>query len=105
MKKKRAEWNKGVESSSAAAEKVLERFPESPEVALALQNLLATQRMQLRVKLKTDADVDQYFQQLAKRFEDKPARAARSSLPTPASSRLRMRRKPSSSCKARMILV
>jgi outer membrane protein assembly factor BamD (BamD/ComL family) len=69
---KRAEWNKGLTNSITAAEQVVEKFPASPEVALALQNLLAVQRLQLKVKLKTDAEVDEYLQGFAKRFEAQP---------------------------------
>ena len=44
--KKRAEWTKGIENSSAAAEQILEKFPDSPAVALALNNLLDVQKSQ-----------------------------------------------------------
>lgn len=62
---KRAEWHKGVDQSTAAAERLLTEFPESPEVALALKNLLALQRLQQSVKLKTPAEVEKYFGDLA----------------------------------------
>ena len=67
----KAEWKKGVDRSIAAAEKLIERFPESPEVALALQSLLAAQRMQMQAKLKSAKEVEQYFSALAKKFEEK----------------------------------
>lgn len=70
---KREEWKKGLKNSIAAAEQAVEKYPESPEVALALQGLLAAQRMQLKVKLTTETDVDKYFQEFAKRFEAQAA--------------------------------
>ena len=69
---KRVEWRKGVEKGTATAEKVLADFPESPAVALALKNLLGMERLQQSVKLKTAAEVDQYFTELALKFADKP---------------------------------
>lgn len=71
--KQRDEWNKGINNSITYSEKVLEKFPESSEVATAMGNLLATLKLQLRVKLKTDKDVEDYFQGFAKKFESKPA--------------------------------
>ena len=74
---KRAEWRKGVEKSTAAAERVLADFPDSPEVALALKNLLDVQRLQQAVKLKTEADVEKYFESLAAKFAAKPGTKAK----------------------------
>jgi TolA-binding protein len=77
---KRTEWTKGLQNSAAAAERVLEKYPESGEVALALQNLLAVQRLELRAKVKTESgepkteeSVAEYFQGIAKRFDNQPA--------------------------------
>ncbi len=74
---KRAEWRKGVEKSTAAAERVLADFPDSPEVALALKNLLEVQRLQQAVKLKTEADVGKYFENLAAKFAANPGTKAK----------------------------
>ena len=70
--KKRAEWKKGVEKSIAAAERLITEFPESQAVSLALNNLLDAQRLLKIVKLKTEADIEQYFQELAAKFAGKP---------------------------------
>jgi TolA-binding protein len=70
--KKRAEWTKGVENSIAAGEQILEKFPESATVALALSNLLEVQRAKLRAHLITDDDVVKYFEGLAAKAEGKP---------------------------------
>jgi len=69
----RAVWIKALNSSLASAEKLLEQYPGSPQVALALQTLLADQRLLLTAKLKTDAEVEQYFQDLAKKLDSNPA--------------------------------
>jgi len=71
--KKRAEWTKGVENSIAAAEKILEKFPDSAPVALALNNLLDLQKTKLRAKLTTEAGIEEYFNDLATKAEGKPA--------------------------------
>jgi len=69
---KRGAWHKGVDQSTAAAERLLTDFPDSPEVALALKNLLALQRLQQSVKLKTPAEVEKYFGDLAAKPGVKP---------------------------------
>ena len=74
---KRVEWRKGVEKSTAAAERVLTDFPDSPEVAQALQILLEVQRLQLTVKLKTEAEVEKYFGDLAAKFGGNPGTKAK----------------------------
>ena len=74
---KRAEWRKGVEKGTAAAERVLADFPDSPEVALALKSLLDVQKLQQQVKLKTEADVEKYFLDLAGKFSGKPGTKAK----------------------------
>ena len=74
---KRAEWRKGVEKGTAAAERVIADFPDSPEVALALQNLLDVQRLQQTVKLTTEAGVEKYFENLAGKFAANPGTKAK----------------------------
>jgi TolA-binding protein len=71
----RPEWRKAYENSVAAAEKILEKYPESAEVAPALQNLLAAQKQFVLAKIKADANVESYFDELARKFADKPATA------------------------------
>jgi TolA-binding protein len=67
------EWAKGVENSIAACERILSSYPESPAVALGLKVLLDCQRMRQQAKLIADTDVEKYFQDLAKKFQDKPS--------------------------------
>ena len=49
---KRAEWNKGLQKSIAAAEQLVTNFPESQQVAKALNTLMEVQRLQQQVKIK-----------------------------------------------------
>jgi len=74
---KRDEWKKGIEKSTAAAEKLLAEFPESPQVAQALSNLMEVQRLQQSAKLKTEAELETYFKDLAQKFADKPGTQAK----------------------------
>jgi TolA-binding protein len=69
----RVQWNKGVNGSIAAAEKILEQFSGSPQVALALQTLLVDQKLLLTAKLKTGDGVRQYFLDFAKKFQNNPS--------------------------------
>jgi TolA-binding protein len=69
----RDSWREAYDKSVASAEKVLEQYPESPDVAAALQNLLKAQDQFVKAKLKADANVEAYFTDLAKKFGDKPA--------------------------------
>jgi TolA-binding protein len=73
----RAEWNKDINSSIAAGEKVLSQFPESDQVGLALATLLADQQMLLTAKLKTPDDIDKYFHGLADKFASNPSAKSR----------------------------
>jgi TolA-binding protein len=70
--KKREEWKKGVDKSIADVERLIADFPESQTVGLALNNLLDAQRLLKSVKLKTEAEIEQYFHNLAARFANKP---------------------------------
>jgi len=74
---KRTEWKKGIEKSAEAAEKLLTNFPESQQVAQALNNLMEVQRLLQSAKLKTEADLEKYFQDLAQKFADKPGTQAK----------------------------
>ncbi len=67
----RAVWQKHLANSMAAAEDVIDRYPDSTQVALALANLLDCQKLRQQSKLITEADVEKYFQDLAKKYEGK----------------------------------
>ena len=49
----------------------MDRYPDSPQVALALANILECQKLRVQAKLGTEADVEKYFQDLAKKYEAK----------------------------------
>ena len=68
----RAEWNKALTKALTIGEKLLATYPDSPQGAGAIQNLLAAQRLFIKAKLKTDADITKYFQDLAEKFAAKP---------------------------------
>ncbi|HSI11223.1 MAG TPA: tetratricopeptide repeat protein, partial [Chthoniobacter sp.] len=74
---KRIEWRKGIEKSTEAAERLLKDFPEGTQVALVLNNLMEVQRLLVIGKLKTDADLEKYFQDLAQKFSGQPGTQAK----------------------------
>ncbi|MEX1118896.1 MAG: tetratricopeptide repeat protein [Terrimicrobiaceae bacterium] len=61
----RAKWKTNVEASIATSEELLQKYPDSPSVALALRTLLQTQRLLAGAELKSPADIETYFQGLA----------------------------------------
>ncbi len=71
----RTEWTKGVTNSVKAVEKLLTDYPKSPQVATALQDLLADQKLLLTAKVKTDDDLTKYFEGLARKQEEPGARS------------------------------
>lgn len=74
---KREDWKKGLKNSNEAAEKLLLEFPDSQQVAKALNTIMDVQRAQQSVKLKSEADIEKYFQDLAEKFSDKPGTRAK----------------------------
>jgi TolA-binding protein len=74
---KRAEWKKGIAKSIAAAERLVTEFPESQQVAKALNTLMEVQRLQQQVKLKSPEEVEKYFADFAQKFADKPGTRAK----------------------------
>ena len=69
----RAEWNKGTSKTIEVSEKLITDFPESPQVVMALEDLLETQKLLLGARLKTPEQITEYFQTLASRFEAQPS--------------------------------
>ena len=66
----RDDWRKFYDKSVEAAEKVLEKYPASAEVALALQNLLKAQSQYVLARLKADSNVENYFNDLARKYAE-----------------------------------
>ena len=73
----RKQWSDNIASSVDASEKLVEQFPDSDQVGLALKTLLADQEMLLSAKQKTPDDLDKYFHGLADKFGDNPALKSR----------------------------
>ena len=69
-KEKREEWTKGVANCMAAVEQIVEKYPESPALALGLANVLDVQKSRLRAKFITEADLEK-FNDLAAKAEGK----------------------------------
>ena len=74
---KRVEWKKGIAKSIAAAEQLVTEFPETQQVASALNTLMEGQRLQEQVKLKTRGTWEKYFEDFAQKFADKPGTRAK----------------------------
>ncbi|HEY3898818.1 MAG TPA: tetratricopeptide repeat protein [Chthoniobacter sp.] len=74
---KRTEWKKGIEKSTIAAERLISEFPESQEVAKALNTLMEVLRLQQGVRLKSEEDIEKYFEDLAQKFASKPGTRAK----------------------------
>jgi len=71
----RTKWTDAVAAAVATAEEMLTKYPASPDLASGLQSLMASQSMLLRAELKTDAQVEEYFQQLAGNTSDAGAKS------------------------------
>ena len=69
----RAEWSKGVTNAITSAENLIATYPDSPQVASALEDLLDVQKLNLTAKLKTEEEITKYFQGLGDKFSSKPA--------------------------------
>ncbi len=59
------QWKASIAASLATGQKLLEQYPDSPAVALALRALLAAQRQQLDADLLDEPGVEAYFTKLA----------------------------------------
>jgi len=68
-------WTEQVDASVLTARDLVARFPESPQVALAMRGILEAQRMMLAAGTKEPADIETYFTEFA---ASAPSDAARS---------------------------
>ena len=73
----RETWKTDVNQSIAASEQQLTKYPDAPATALGLRDLLDAQRLLIEAKVKTAAEVRDYFQKLADKYQDKPAARGR----------------------------
>ncbi len=82
----RALWKTLIDGSIAASEELISKYPRQPAVPEALQNLLRIQRTMLTAELKK-APRCSSTSRLSLRTLRMPTRRARSSLPSPTTSR------------------
>lgn len=68
-------WRAQVDGSIQTAQDLVTRFPDSPQVALAMRGILEAQRMMLTAGIKQPAEVESYFTEFA---ASAPSDAARS---------------------------
>lgn len=66
-------WNKDLAAGIAACEKQLGAYPDAPATALGLQTLLEFQRLLIEARVKTLAQVEDYFRALETKFDASPA--------------------------------
>lgn len=63
----RAVWEERMNAAIATAEAMLERFPDSPDLALGIQTLTGSQQALINAELKNAEQVEEYFTTLANR--------------------------------------
>ena len=73
----RETWMRDVRNAIAAAERAVDRYPDAPGSALALQSLSDGERLLVETRQQTAAQVADYFHALAARNADKPAARSR----------------------------
>ncbi len=61
----RAKWRERMEASVSVSEELFQKYADSPQLALALRNLLQVQRLMATGELKKSEDVVAYFKGLA----------------------------------------
>lgn len=69
----RADWDKRLKEALSTSEKLVQEYPESQQVSLAMKVILECQKLLLGANLKSEADVQGYFDQLAAKFASAPA--------------------------------
>ncbi|HEY5753136.1 MAG TPA: tetratricopeptide repeat protein [Chthoniobacterales bacterium] len=68
----RDKWTKAVNNSIGDAERVVEKYPESPDVATAVRGILKAQKELVDAQLKKREDVESYFTQFAAKLDSTP---------------------------------
>lgn len=68
----RTAWDKSLKEGLGTAEKLVQEYPESAQVSLALKVILECQKLLLSANLKTEADLQGYFEQFAGKFASTP---------------------------------
>ncbi len=68
-------WKDAIQQSLATAASVVQKYPDSADVSLAMQSALASQQMLRRAELRQPAEVEKYFEEIA---ASAPSEAAKS---------------------------
>lgn len=68
----RDKWTKAVNNSIGDAERIIEKYPDSPDVATAARGILNAQKELVSAQLKKGADVESYFTQFAGKLDAMP---------------------------------
>ncbi len=68
----RATWKQSLEKSIGDAQRVIEKYPDSPEVANAARSILNSQKQFVAANLKKNPDIETYFTEFAGRFAAAP---------------------------------
>ncbi len=68
----RATWKSSLDKAIGDAERVVDKYPDSPEVANASRAILNAQKQFVAANLKKNADVESYFTQFAAKFDAAP---------------------------------
>lgn len=71
----RAVWEERMTAAIATAEAMVERFPDSTELALGIQTLTGAQQALLNAELKNAEQVEEYFNNLAERAPNAAVRS------------------------------
>ena len=71
----REKWKASIDASVASLEKLIANYPQSADIVAGLQSLLTCQRTLIRSSLKSDADVETYFQEVAEKTSDPGAKS------------------------------
>jgi tetratricopeptide (TPR) repeat protein len=61
----RTKWTEGMDSATSTAEELLTKYPDSPQVALALRTLLQIQRLKAGAEISQPSEVETYFKNLS----------------------------------------
>lgn len=71
----REKWNAAIEASDTTVASLLEKYPQSIDLAAGLQSFLANRRLLVSAGIKQPADVEADFSALAQKTTDESARS------------------------------
>lgn len=68
-------WQERMDMAVASGERMVKQYPQSPEIALGVQNLIGAQNALVAAELKSREDIESYFKQLAEGAPDDATRS------------------------------